>query len=221
MVKNLKKKFKKNVLVVGAPFLLFALGLFFGVQSWNKNLYVSWEPVKDRGLAATQDEDSQVILNITSNDLIEDAGPALFNNTQVLEDDNLTFYLGNMLVPNSSTQRHQFICETFSTVEFSFYAQGISLNGEPGFMLVQSPCRTEKLEQIGPFIIPKKEILNNSEKRSFEFPDIDTFVRFYQSSPELTPSWFLNYVRFFNEEGQEFIVKFDPKKHNPVELNWN
>ena len=100
---------------------------------------------------------------------------------------------------------------------------------------MESPCNIADEEHcdiadeefIGPFWIPFEEIVSHPAKRSFEFPEQETFIRFYNASISQTPVWLLKNVRFFNdkeakdslidkeEEDDEFLVRFIPGADNP------
>ena len=198
---------------------LVTLGLFFGLKSWNQNLYVTWKPASERGLA--EEDQTQVLVNLSLEELTAKADKILFENARLKDDkEQLIFYLGNILVPDQSTGEHRFLCELFSYVEFSFAAVGVSLSGDPGVMILQSPCRQEEEFELGPFFIPRKKLLSSPEKRSFEFEEIESYISFYRASLVLTSSWILTTVRFFNEEDseEEFIIKYNPKTSDPFEI---
>ena len=205
-------KTKKWVLSGSLLVIIFAFGLIFGLNSWNKNLYVSWTPTANRGIAT---EDSQKnLLHLSYEDITKQVSSVLFSKNQVFQEEGfLSFYLANLLIPDANTQKHRFICEVFPLVEFSFSALGVSLSGERGLMVIQSPCNMKDTDWIGPFWIPQEEILSNPEKSAFQIQEKDTFIRFYNASIELTPSWLLSTVRFFDEEeSQEFLIRLKPNQ---------
>lgn len=217
MAAVLKKKSYKVILFLCILFSIFALGLFLGLNSWDKNLYVQWYPSPGRGIAG--EESSAEILNLSYDQLSQRARFALFSQNKVSEKDGLkVFYLGNFLVQNPDFKKHRFICQIFHLVEFTFSAVGINLSGDEGLMVIQSPCNMEDENFIGPFWIPHQEILANPSKKSFELSDQKTFIRFYNISPSLTPSWLLTSALFFNEDPQDdsqFLVRFVPGAENP------
>lgn len=213
---QLKKKIRKIILPLVFLCSMFALGLFFGLNSWDQNLYVQWSPTQGRGVAGLNS--STEILNLSSNQLIQKASSALFSQNQVVRDKNLmSFYLGNFLVHDSHLKKHRFICEIFPLVEFSFSALGIHFSGEEGLMIIQSPCNMKDENFIGPFWIPHQEILANPNRRSFEIPNQQTFIRFYHISTLMTSDWLLKSVRFFNEnqKDQDLLIRFTPGTEKP------
>ena len=229
---KLKTLFKKKIIPICFLCSVFSLGLFFGIRSWNKSLYVQWSPSYERGLA--QEESSKTILHLSYENLNQKASEMLFSQNQVIEkEDSIAFYLGNFLVKDPHLKEYRFICQIFPLVEFSFSALGISLSGEEGLMVVQSPCNMENTDLIGPFWIPKKDILKEASKKYFEIPEKNVFVHFYNASTTLTPSWFLKNVRFFNEnQDDDFLIHFtagqpssffelvlkDNEKSKPIEI---
>ena len=208
-IKQMAKAFKsskKTALYIGLGLGLFVLGLLFGLNSWDKNLYVQWRPSLDRGLAGLNEEPE--ILNLSSAQLSGDIRETVFFHSETgQEEDRLFFYLGNFLVHDHSAGEHRFICQIFPLAEFSFSGFGLSLSGDAGLMVIQAPCNMEDEEFIGPFWIPHREILAQSEEREFSLPEEETFIRFYNASPLLTPQWILQTVRFFhNEEDERELV---------------
>ena len=213
-------KYKKNLLLLAGVIFLFALGLFFGLNSWNKKLYVSWNPSSQRGLA--EDNQTEFLIEISSEELAEKADKVLFDNVRLIEEeDKITFYLKSILVPDKSTGKYRFLCEIFSHIEFSFAPLGIKLSGDPGLMILQSPCRQEEEFELGPFFIFKKKLLGSADKRNFEFEELGDYMSFYKASILLTPSWILKTIRFFNEseeDSEEFIVRYNPENNSPFEI---
>ncbi|MCY4321055.1 MAG: hypothetical protein OXC37_01415 [Bdellovibrionaceae bacterium] len=202
--------------------VIFGMGLIIGLISWNSNLYVSWIPSTKRTLAMAGNQSN--LLNLSSDSLTEDPSSVLFSQYEIFQENNfLSFYLGNILIPDPKTQTHRFICEVFPIVEFSFSALGVNLSGEKGVMLVQSPCETEDIDWIGPFWLPQNEILSHPEKNTFQIEEKDTFIRFYNASIELTPSWLLSSVRFFDKEkeSEELLIrlKANQKPYFEIDLN--
>ena len=215
----LSKKIKKKLASGFILTVVFSCGLVIGLKSWNKNLYVSWTPSTKRTLALA--ENRQNLLNLSTESLSKKPSEILFSQQKISQEKGLlSFYLGNILIPDSRTQKHQFICEVFPLVEFSFSALGMSLSGERGLMLVQSPCNMKDMDWIGPFFLPQEEILSQPEKKSFHLANKNTFIRFYNASIELQPQWLLSSVRFFNaDNSQEFLVQLKAKQTPYFELS--
>ena len=213
------KKVQKSAFTALIALFILVFGLFLGFQSWNKNLYVSWKPM-GRGLAGESKE--ELVLNLSSEQLISNFKTVLFEDIQAIDEEGLVkLYLRNLLIPNKKTKEYAFLCEIFSFVELSFSSLDISFSGEPGLMLVESPCREKDMDSIGPFFIPKKEILADKGKSSFEFEEMETFVHFYKASIALTPRWLLKSIRFFNKDNEEELLSlFDATENKPLEILW-
>ena len=213
-------KYKKYLLLLAGVVFLFALGLFFGLNSWNQKLYVSWNPSSQRGPA--EDSQDEFLIQVSPEELAEKADKVLFNNIRLIEEeDKITFYLKSILVPDKSTGKYRFLCEIFSHIEFSFAPLGIKLSGDPGLMILQSPCRREEEFELGPFFIFKKKLLESADKRNFEFKELGDYISFYKASILLTPSWILKTIRFFNEneeDSEEFIVRYNLENNSPFEI---
>ena len=173
----MKKKLQQIIISLCVLCSIFAFGLFFGLNSWDKNLYVQWSPSKGRGIAGK--DSSAKILSLSYDQLSQKASSTLFSTNEIVEEKGgKAFYLGNFLVHNPDLGKHRSICQVFSLVEFSFSAVGINLSGEKGQMILQSPCNMKDEMLIGPFWIPHQKILANPSKRSFQLPDQETFIRF-------------------------------------------
>lgn len=216
MTKAIKKRLRKTLISFGVLSCFFALGLSIGLSSWDKNLYVQWIPSQGRGLAEAHGE--KEILNFSYENLRQEAESTLFSKTQIIRnEDFINFYLGNFLIPDSKTEKYQFICQSFPLVEFTFSALGLSLNGDQGLMVIQSSCQMEDKDFIGPFWLPHQHILSHSSQTTFEFPEKEVFIRFYNAGLKFTPSWLLTSVRFFDDAqlDREFLVHFQPGEDKP------
>ena len=212
----MKKNFLKFFIPFCALMFVFGLGLFFGLSSWDKNLYVEWSPSKGRGLAG--EDSAGKILNLSYDQLSAKAHLVLFSKSRIIKQDDMTaFYLGNFIGYDSNSKNQQFICQIFPMVEFSFSALGVNLSGEEGLMIIQSPCNMESEDFIGPFWIPHQQILTHLGQRSFALPEKETFIRFYNASIVLTSSWLLKSARFFKKEetNNSFLIRFIPGADNP------
>ena len=219
-VNRILKRFFRFFIPFFGVGLFVVMGLFLGVTSWDKNLYVQWNPSQMRGLASEGDASPTELLNLSYEELVQDVGSVLFSKHKIdTRGENLAFYLGNVLIPDPYSKSHRFICQVFSVVEFSFSALGVNLSGEEGIMLVQSPCNSPEDDEafIGPFWIPYQRILASSTKKSFKIPEENTSIRFYNASIDYTPSWLLKRVSFFNENEKDkaFVVTFTPGEANP------
>ena len=197
---------------------IFAFGLFVGLNSWDKNIYIS-SLSNERGLAGEDDQ----ILNLSSNQLIQDVSNTLFSNHSVKRNPkSLSFTLGNFLIPDEEGGSHVFVCEKYPFVEFSFVASGVRNSGENIYMLVESPClkNPDNEDEIGPFEIPTETILKEPTKLSFQytnFLDETISIQFYNGSAYLSNSWYLESVSFLvdkNEREEALIVHRDKEQES-------
>ncbi len=212
---RVSKKYKKlyrpifsTLMVLG--FLGF--GFFFGIQSWNKQLYVQVYPSKSRSLAGAQEKSS--LYSISLEEMNQRVQSKLFKNTKTVETDSLFgFYLGHFLVPDTTDKGHQFICQFYSVLEATFVALDVTLNGEDGLMVVQSPCRMEDDVFIGPIWLPIQSMRKNLGQRSFTLEKEDTLVHLYNISFQLASKWLLSSVRFFNSpEDKGLVINYTPNE---------
>lgn len=215
---------------IGSAFVL-GLGFYIGFQSWDSKMYVQVDPTtKYRGLASeSKSEDS--FYSLTFAEANQKASYKLFKNSKVItssessktinqSENFLGFYLGNFLVPAKQSQGYQFICASYKYMEAHFTALGVRLSGESGLMVVQSPCIENNETWLGPFWIPKKQMLERAGQESFKIEEKDMYIHLYDTSFSLVSEWLLTSVRFFNSEEDEdedaLVVSFNPKEDTPV-----
>ena len=215
-LKLIKSRFFQSALIAA---LFLAVGIFIGINSWNKRIYVQLKPGGEGRYVASEGETE--IVSLSLEEYREQIQKKIFGHTKVTEGEKFKeFYLGNFLVQEGG--EHQRICQAYSFLEMRFTALNVSLSGSPGEMVIQAPCQAEEEEFIGPFAVPLKEILNNPEKEFFSLEDRETFIRFYNTAIALTESWLLTAVRFFNSpEESGFVVRFIPgEEADAFELNF-
>ena len=188
---------------------LLILGIYVGVNSWDRTLYLSIAS-QGQGRYVASSEDSSDLVAISLADYQEDVQNKLFGHSQIKKNtENLEFHLGNFLVPSQG--KHQFVCQTYSLVELRFVAMGLSLSGDTGEMVVQAPCRMESSEFIGAFVLPMETILKSPEKNTFQLEDEETLIHFYNAATGLTEEWLLIAVRFFNSFDEDgYVVHYKP-----------
>lgn len=203
-------KFKQLAMVLFAICILI-LGVFIGFNSWDQNIYVQWNPINQRQLASKAPSPHKEILNFSVDQLADKASKTLLTNSEVIKkDQDILFYLSNVLMVHPKTQTQQFVCEIFSSIEFSFIAINIMLNGEPSRMMLQTPCLHFDENQIGPFSLPYKMILASPSQNIFEIFEKNIFIRFYNASILLSSQWALTNIRFFNEDPsiKDVLIQF-------------
>ena len=216
------KKIKKFYQLIFSTLLVFGflgVGFFFGIQSWDKQLYVQVHPSKSRNPASANKESS--LYSISLEEMNEKAQTKLFKNTKIVKDATpFRFYLGNFLVPSLTDDGHQFVCQAYSVLETTFVALDVTLNGEEGLMVVQSPCLIEDDAFIGPISLPLKSMRTKLDTRSFALEEEETLVRFYNISFQLASDWLLVSVRFFNSpEDRGLVISYHPNQEVFFQMN--
>ncbi len=222
---KLFKKYKKIYKPVFFTLLVFGflgVGFFFGVQSWDKQLYVQIYPSKFREIAGVKEEPS--LYSVSLEEMNEEIHNKLFKNTKVLEVDSLfSFYLGNFLVPNTVDNNYQFVCQVYSSLELTFVSLDVTFNGKEGLMVVRSPCRMEDDDVfIGPFWLPLQSMREDSGKRFFTLEEKETLIHLYDISFHLVSNWLLSSVRFFNSpEDKGLVINYKPDQQNFFQLEFH
>ena len=219
MKSRLKKTIKSRVfqsLLITALFLI--AGVLFGVNSWNKTVYVQLTSGGQGRYTASENRNTEV-LSLSLEEYREQIQKKIFGHTKTEDHGEWKkFYLGNFLIQKDGT--HRLICQAYSFVEMTFIALGVTHSGSFSEMVLQAPCRTgdtettEEEEFIGPFPVPVGDILSRPDQKSFSIPEEEVLIHFYRAMTALKdPSitWLLKAVRFFNSpEEPGFIVRFIP-----------
>ena len=201
------------------PSAFLAVGLYFGVQSWNSQLYVEVQPSKYRGLAS---ENKPTMYTSKLSHFNQALSKKVFNNLKMTQkqDGSLGIYVGNFLIPNKNNNNHEFVCQRYDFFEMRFETLDVQIHGDPGIMLLQSSCNMEDNKNfIAPFWLPTKSMLVSSrqyKKRDFKFPEEKKFVKTYHIPFHLASEWMLASVRFFNSsEDDGLTVKYNRKINKP------
>ena len=206
------KKYKKYYIPVVTTFSFlgfFGAGLFLGIQSWNKQLYVQVRPSQIRGVASNSQETS--LYSVSLEEINKKIQAQLFQNSKTIKKDaSFGFYLGQFLIPNEVSGGYQFVCQKYSYVETTFVALDVSINGKQGLMVVQSPCLAKEEGFIGPTWLPVQEMRANEKQRFFESDTEETFIHFYDISFPLVSKWLLKSVKFFNSSEEDYIINYEP-----------
>ena len=187
--------------------LFLAVGIFLGINSWNKTVYVQLKPGGKGRYVASAEETEIVALSLE--EYREQIQKKIFGHTKIVASEGIKeFSLGNFLIQGEGG--HQRICQAYSFLEMRFIPSNVSLSGSAaGEMVIQAPCQIEDEEFIGPFPVPIDEILNNPEKDFFSIEEEEISIRFFNAAIALTEAWLLTAVRFFNSPEEDgFIVRF-------------
>ena len=214
----IKSRLFQSIAVAG---LFLAVGIFLGINSWNKTVYIQLKP-EGRGRYVASDGGSDRLVSLSLQEYREQIHKKLFGRTKTEKNGAMSeFYLGNFLIQEEG--RHQWVCQAYSYLEMKFTALGLTLSGSTGEMVIQAPCQMENEDFIGPFPVPVEDIMNNPEQTAFSYDEKEISIRFYNAAPALTESWLLTAVRFFNSpEESGFVVRFIPgESADAFELNFH
>ena len=203
--------------------LFLAIGVFLGINSWNKTVYVQLKP-GGKGRYVASAEETEVV-SLSLEEYREQIQKKIFGRAKEGENNEgfKDFYLGSFLIQEG--EGHQRICQAYSFLEMKFTALGVSLSGSSGEMVIEAPCQQTEIEGgefIGPFPVPIDEILNNPEREFFSIEEKEISIRFYDAALALTDTWLLTAVRFFNSPEEDgYVVRFIPgEETDAFELNF-
>lgn len=139
MKARFKELFKSRLFQTALIAILFlAIGVFLGISSWNKIVYVQVKPGgKGRYVASTGKTE---LVSLSLEEYREQVQKKVLGNAK---EDKLTegiknFYLGNFIVQEK--EGHQHICQAYSFIEMRFLSN-VSLSGSRGEMVIQAPCQ--------------------------------------------------------------------------------
>ena len=224
--------------------LFLAIGIFLGINSWNKTVYVQLKP-GGKGRYVASAEGTEVV-SMPLEEYREQVQKKIFGHAKEGEKTEgfKEFYLGSFLIQEG--EGNQRICQAYSFLEMKFTALDVSLSGSSGEMVIEAPCQQIGIEDeefikfierlsakgqqieiegeefIGLFPVPIDEILNNPEKEFFSIEEKEISIRFYDAALALTDSWLLTAVRFFNSPEEDgYVVRFIPgEETDAFELNF-
>ncbi|MCY4513022.1 MAG: hypothetical protein OXB86_04975 [Bdellovibrionales bacterium] len=139
MKARFKELFKSRLFQTALIAILFlAVGIFLGINSWNKIVYVQVKPGgKGRYVASTGKTE---LMSLSLEEYREQIQKKVLGNAKEgkLTDGIKKFYLGNFIVQEK--EGHQRICQAYSFIEMRFISN-VSLSGSRGEMVIQAPCQ--------------------------------------------------------------------------------
>ena len=203
--------------------LFFPLGWFLAQNSWNKDILIRLDqaaPAGGRNIASVDQERGQEI-NLPSSLLLppgrlsQAAQRALLEGSLVEDTQNeIKISLARFLAhpPGSSGV---LVCRQYKTVDIAFIAPSETNHGHTPQMTIKAPCRAhpQNPSQIGPFLIPKKQILNASPTKQFFYSSAPVaqqgIILFNHIGISWPVSWILVQLRFSHKTGEgDFILQF-------------
>ncbi len=117
------------------------------------------------------------------------------------------------------------LCRSYETVELEFFAEGVSVAGEPTTMKISAPCEpAQDPAEMASIRIPVEKILNENPKDAeFSFSGFKGKYTFSKSADEWPRIWILRSVEFRSLKNTSKMVKFDHfsyDKNKPVVLEF-
>ena len=122
--------------------------------------------------------------------------------------DTIQFYLGHFLVKSTGGE-FVLACQKYKTVDMTFIAAGVSSHGHVPKMILKAGCafNSEKPLQIGPFVIPKRKILESSIDQQL-FKGGEGTLLFSHVVVQWPREWILSQVRFIGDSTEDMTVPF-------------
>lgn len=217
---HMYKYWKRNILAIFTFSLLFYLAYVLAQKSWNGDRFIllmdTMSDAKVRNIASINPQE------------------AFFRNF-LLTDDNTATFLDAITVTNTETETtivmpHFLVlndggesilaCDQYEVIHINFIALGVSFHGHAPQMTLRAECGINEQNpmQLGPFFIPKEQILQSSVKQ--ELFQSDTATVFMHHNNISWPSrWMLDGIRLVDEGEKEFTVALD-NVENAVIINW-
>lgn len=209
-----QKTFFNWKVYLGSSFLclLFFMGYLFSTNSWNQNIFIYLnnspsQQINTRNIASVKKQTKS--LNFKDSQQKQIISSAQFINKK----DIIEYYLGHLLV-TSSHAGWVLACQKYHTVDMVFLASEISFNGDTAQMILQAPCLFKHNQplKIGPFSIPKKDILKASVNKEL-FKSKNSILFFNHITAYWPKKWTLYKIRFFNDiKSEDLILSFTSKK---------
>ncbi|AGH94401.1 hypothetical protein [Pseudobdellovibrio exovorus] len=98
------------------------------------------------------------------------------------------------------------VCKTYSNIEMEFYAEGVSVAGEPTTMTVTAGCNgaSANVGELAALSFPVTRITSEKPRnKSFTFNDHNATVSFTNVADQWPTTWVLKQIRFQGEQGTE------------------
>ena len=207
-----KRVLKKLNLCVACIFFisLFSVGYFISKKSWSGSYFIYLD----------NNYSSSNVRNIASIGRQMNISSSLFKGSKLskpkallhsarTEDqgDVIAVYLGHLLL-KSRNGASVLACQQYQVLEITFIAPEVSFHAHTPKMVLKSDCKfsKEKLDQIGPIIIPKSKILRAPVDQQL-FTSQDVTLLFSHVSIKWPKVWILNEVRFIDKKDNKKEIK--------------
>ena len=194
--------------------LLFCAGWYISQRSWDGNFFVYLDnadfsaSTNARYIASVEKK-----MEVLKGGKIDNQ-KALVQSFQVTnQKDIIQFYLGHFLV-KSAGGGPVLACQKYQTVDMTFIAAGVSFHGHVPKMILKTACKfnLDQPLQMGPFTIPKGEILQSSVDQKLFKKGKDTLL-FSHVVIRWPTQWVLSQVRFISDKKEkDLTVAFTSNK---------
>lgn len=100
------------------------------------------------------------------------------------------------------------LCQKYPEVELEFFAEGVSVAGEPTLMKIKSPCLpAQDPAEMAAIRLPVSQILAEKPRDAeFSFTGFNGKVSFQRSADEWPKTWILKKVEFKNNQNTNKVV---------------
>ncbi len=204
--------------------LLFSIAYLIGQNSWDGKIFVAIKnersSISSRSIASVG-KDMNLSLLVSGEQLTKKHQEALVQHSEVKSNpDNIIFYLGQFVVFSKENQL-TLVCKKYQSLNMTFIASNESFHGHSPEMILSADCsmRDGKPLQIGPFLIPKKTVLNSHGHQRVFTDDLHGTLLFNHVDISWPRMWILSKVQFIKEGGNEdFVVRFDLNKKDKKSL---
>ena len=165
-----------------------------------------------RGIASKENQmEVSPALLVSQGPLQQEKQKALTVASRVKDNGNeIVFYLGHLLL-QSQGRSAVLACNKYQTVDITFEAKGVSFHGHTPKLVMKAPCSPftkANPRQIGPFIVPKSQILSSPTSKEI-FKSKGAVLSFTHVSVQWPETWSLSQLRFIRQTPREdFTVYF-------------
>ena len=201
------KYWKKSILAFFTFSLLFYLGYVLAQQSWNGDRFIllmdTMSPSSVRNIASINSQSA-----FFENSPLTEENKAAFLNEVTVEDrgKEIAFIMPHFLVLTDSGES-VLVCERYQRIHITFISPGLSFHGHAPQMTLRAECGINKQNplQMGPFFIPKEQILQSSlDQELFQSDSATVFMNHnYISWPN---RWMLSQIRLLDNNNKELTI---------------
>ena len=214
------KHWKNSVLIVLIFSSLFYLGYVLAQKSWSGNRFIllmdTVSPSQVRNIASINAQDT-----VFNNSLLTEQNKPVFLKKIKTEirGGEVAITLPHFLV-SSEGGESVLACEKYQNIYITFITPGLSFHGHAPQMKLRAECKvnTQNPLQMGPFFIPKEQILQSPlDQELFQSDSATVFMnhqRIYWPD-----TWMLSQIRLVSEDSEDFAIVLDNTEDAFI-FNW-